>query len=232
MAIAYVQDVLRTRSSTDAASYDFTTQGSVTPSSSNLVAVLVAGRKASGMADPNSVTICGVTAVKRTSLSHANDQNNISIWTANGAFSGTTLNVTWPNTWVNCDVGAGEFSGCDNTNHIVSGQVITGQGTASTPSALSLPSAPTSGAVWGGWSHQTNEVSTGGSGWTALSDAAMHGANPNTELLAQYQLANDQTMDGSWATSSAYLGAMVELAVAAAAGTSTTQFLTLTGCGT
>lgn len=218
MAIAYVRDLLHTRDSADGTTYNQTTIGSVTPSSSNLVVLLIAGRRASVMADPTSVTVCGVTAIKRTSLSHANDQNNISIWTANGAFSGSTITVVWPTTEVNCDFMAGEFSGCDNTNHIVSGQVATTQGTATSGTAT-LPSTPTSGAVWGGFSHQTNETATAGSGWTGLTVA--NGANPNTSLIGEYQLANDQTCDASWTTSSAYLGAVVELAAASSGVTGT-----------
>ena len=138
----------------------------------------------------------------------------IGAWYGLGTPSGTTLTITLNGggTYSGRGISLAEFSGVDTTTPTV--QSVAGNGN-STGLTLTLGAAPTSGAVWGGVTHEANEATTHGTGWTEIGDGA--GNTPSTAFETNYQLANDQSCDWTWTTSALCRGVLVELAATATA---------------
>lgn len=220
MAAAFRANLSTQRDSTDLSTYNFTVTA---PISGDTVFAMVGGRKASGVADPTSVSGLGLTWTKVVGLSNAAGTLSVSMWVGTGTPSGATTFTVNVATWVNCDISLLACTNVDTTTPTA--QSGSAEGT-STTGLVTLGSAPTSGFVVGGLGHQTNEAGTAGSGFTGFNT---NGANPNTQLIGEYQAANDQTIDATWTTSSAWVavGAEVNSAGTNATATPTEAVLVL-----
>lgn len=141
-------------------------------------------------------------------------RQEIACWTGTGTPSGTTLTLDFGGvTHTGCGVSLSDWVDVNTTTPIVQSGTATG---TSTTGLVTLGSAPTSGAVWGSFTHFANEAVVAGASFTLIGSVA--GSTPNTGYGSDYQLANDQTVDMTWTTSAEWFGVAVELNPVAAGG--------------
>ena len=216
MAIAFGAGLGSPYTNTDLNSYAFTT---TTPTTGRL-AVLFVGATGAASTTPTRPTPSGLgftwTFVAETIDTAGTVRAIVGMWTGVGTGSGTTLTVDFGGiTHTGCAYSLAEYTGANTTTPIVQ----SGVGSGGTGTGLvTLGAAPTSLAVVGGFHHLTNEAVTAGTSFT-LANVSRNGATPSIGFGAEYQLANDQTIDMTWTTTSTkWRGVGAELAVAAAGG--------------
>lgn len=216
MAITHGANLHGSWTTTGATSYNFTTSAEVT---SGRVCVVLAEGARGGSVTPARPTVSGLgltwTFVVENIDTAGTNRYYVGAFVGTGTPSGTTLTIDWSGvSMVGCGAVVADFDGVDTGTLTV--QSVAGSGTSGTGATATLPSAPTSGAVWGGVVHEANEAVTPGSGWSEIGEGT--GSTPLTGMQAQYQLANDQTCDWTWTTSASHHYVALELAAAAAGG--------------
>lgn len=207
---------------TDATSY---ATASITPTANLLILLLVYNRI--GVAPPSVPTATGngLTWVKITNIIGVTNGTNrcLTLFRAMGAApSAGAITIDLGGvTHTACIWSVAEFAGIDTSGTNGSGAVVqsaTQEGAASATSVtVTLAAFGDAGnGAYGGFQHNTNEVTSPGSGFTEIHDVAI--SENSTGLESEWIATNDTTVDCSWASATnTSSGVAIEIKAAAAA---------------
>lgn len=219
------------------ASTGFTAQSyntaSVSPGANRLLLLACVAGTAGGT-NPITPTVTGngLTWVQVGSVNYdasgTTDRATLFLFRSMGAApSSGVITIDWTTsvTLANAAWALAEFDGVDTSGTNGSGAVIqptTNSTIAATSLVVTLPGAfgdAANNAAYGAFSHQNNEATTPGSGFTELADVATGSGGKSLCLQTEWRLGEDLTVDASWTTSNRPGGIAVEIkAVVVAAG--------------
>ena len=209
-------------SGTNAASY---ATGSWTPTA-NRLAICCVENEISGTTAAPTITGNGLTWTQAASYAcdTSGTQVRISVFVAKTGASPSAGAVTADFggvTQAGCNVIVDEIDGADLSGTALQAIVQSKNGTlnaSGTSETITLDSAITSGnASYGVITHQADETTSVGSGYSALGNGSHPG--PSSALLTEYKAAGSQTVDASWVTSIQRGGIALEIKAAATTNT-------------
>lgn len=220
MAISFAT-ILGTRSSVDGSSF-VTASGAPTGNRLQLFAVSAINAAASTPAAP-TLSGGGITTwTEVTSIAYdtgGSNRGRITLFRALEASPGSgTVTITFGESHTNCEWSWCEFDGIDTggtngANAIVQSATNSATATSLTVTLAAFGSADN--ATYGAFTHQANEATTVGTGFTEIHNP--FGASRVASTLTEYLLGNDTSVDASWTTSSLCGGIAVEIKAAAGA---------------
>lgn len=181
---------------------------SYTPTANRLQLLSVMYTKSTGMAEPTSVTGCGLTWIKVASATYnsaATPASTIIVYRAMGAApSAGTISITFGAGQNGCAWSLAEFAGIDTSGTDGSGAIVqfaTNSVDLALPFTVTLPAfSSADNATFGAFGFQAPAAPTSiGAGFTQVHETGF--ATPNQRILTQWRADNDTTVD--FTTSSA-----------------------------
>lgn len=190
-------------STTDGTSF---TTASISPSANKTVLVAIASRAGTA---PTSVTGNSLTYTKEFETA----DGLLSYWRSSiGTGTAGTITITFGASQTACVWSVFELDGDDTSAPIV--QEVEGSGNATSGSITLASFSSAENATLGIFSHNANEATTPGTGFTEIHDQAQ--LNSSISIQTEFRSDNDTSVDASWVTSSLWRGIAVELKSAAA----------------
>ena len=186
---------------TNASSY---ATASIAPSANKLILAAVSVRKGTATASTPTLTGCGLTWVQVATVINSTNVVRLTLFRAMSAspssgavtidLGGVTHNHCL---WSICEFGSVDTSGTNGSGAVVQSVTKTQNAINSITGTLAAFGSANN-ATYGAFNHDNNEATTHGSGFTDIHDVIN---SENETLFTERNLANDTTVDASWATS-------------------------------
>lgn len=200
-------------STVDATSY---ATASISPTKNRLLLAAVYNRITAGTANVPTLTGNGLTWVQVAFIRNLGNARCLSLFRAMGNPTNGAVTIDMAGQtqlhcmWSICEFDSVDTTGANGANAIVQAVSSNDADAITTSFTVTLAAfASTLNAAYGAFFHANDELSTPGSGFVEIHDTQQ--SENGVNLMTEYQLANDTSVDASWATASIHLGIAVEI---------------------